>query len=65
MHYYTRRAARGKGEAEHSRMSEEKRKRPRTRKPVPEKPGKVILSKKDVERKKRFRKADWDKEAGK
>lgn len=46
-------------------MSEEKRKRPRTRKPVPEKPGKVILSKKDVERKKRFRKADWDKEAGK
>ena len=47
------------------RMSEEKRKRPRTRKPVPEKPGKVILSKKDVERKKRFRKADWEKEAGK
>lgn len=46
-------------------MSEEKRKRPRTRKPVPAKPGKAMLSRKDVERKKRFRKADWEKEAGK
>ena len=46
-------------------MSEEKGKRPRTRKPVADKPGKVMLSKKDVERKKRFRKTDWEKETGK
>ncbi len=46
-------------------MNEKKLKKPKSRKPVPQKPGKVILSKKDVESKKRFRKAHWEKEAEK
>ena len=46
-------------------MTTRKLKKPKTRKPVPGKPGKVILSKKDVEKRKRFGKADWEKEAEK
>lgn len=43
-------------------MTGKKVKKPKTRKPVSKRPGKVIPSKKDVEEKKRFRKADWGKE---
>ena len=43
-------------------MSGKKVEKPKTRKPVSKRPGKVIPSKKDVEEKKRFRKADWEKE---
>ncbi len=43
-------------------MTEKKFQKPKTRKPVSTKPGKVIPSKKDVETKKRFRKGDWEKE---
>lgn len=43
-------------------MTRKKLEKPKTRKPVAKKPGKVIPSKKDVEEKKRFRKADWEKE---
>ena len=43
-------------------MTGKKVKKPKTRKPVAKKPGKVIPSKKDVETKKRFRKTDWEKE---
>ncbi len=43
-------------------MTQKKLEKPKTRKPVAKKPGKVIPSKKDVEGKKRFRKPDWGKE---
>ena len=43
-------------------MTGKKSEKPKTRKPVSKRPGKVIPSKKDVEAKKRFRKADWEKE---
>lgn len=43
-------------------MTKKKLEKPKSRKPVAKKPGKVIPSKKDVETKKRFRKADWEKE---
>ena len=43
-------------------MAGKKVEKPKTRKPVARKPGKVIPSKKDVEAKKRFRKTDWKKE---
>ncbi len=43
-------------------MSGKKAEKPKTRKPVSKRPGKVMPSKKDVETKKRFRKADWEKE---
>ena len=43
-------------------MTEKKVKKPKTRKPVSTRSGKVIPSKKDVEAKKRFKKTDWEKE---
>ncbi len=43
-------------------MTEKKIEKPKTRKPVSTRPSKVMPSKKDVETKKRFRKADWEKE---
>ena len=43
-------------------MTKKKLEKPKTRKPVANKPGKVIPSKKDIEVKKRFRKPDWEKE---
>lgn len=43
-------------------MTGKKLEKPKTRKPVSKRPGKVIPSKKDVETKKRFRKGDWEKE---
>ncbi len=43
-------------------MAEKKVEKPKTRKPVSTRPGKTMPSKKDVEAKKRFRKADWEKE---
>lgn len=43
-------------------MTEKKIEKTKTRKPVSTRSGKVIPSKKDVETKKRFRKADWEKE---
>ena len=43
-------------------MTEKKLQKPKTRKPVSTRPGKVILSKKEIEEKKRFRKTDWEKE---
>ncbi len=44
------------------KMTGKKIEKPKSRKPVSAKPGKVIPSKKDVETKKRFRKADWERE---
>ena len=43
-------------------MTKKKLEKPKARKPVAKKAGKVIPSKKDVEAKKRFRKPDWEKE---
>ena len=44
------------------KMMEKKLEKPKNRKPVSKRPGKVMPSKKDVETKKRFRKVDWEKE---
>jgi len=43
-------------------MTKKKLEKPKTRKPVSTRPGKAMPSKKDVEAKKRFKKADWEKE---
>ncbi|MCY3985455.1 MAG: hypothetical protein OXF23_00190 [Candidatus Dadabacteria bacterium] len=43
-------------------MAEKKVEKAKTRKPVSTRPSKAMLSKKDVEVKKRFRKTDWEKE---
>lgn len=43
-------------------MTGKKLEKPKSRKPVSKRPGKVIPSKKDIEEKKRFKKTDWEKE---